>query len=85
MHSIKPPIIRLKKYGHRAYHVLINGGHWGNVCGYEDRRGTNTAWTSVWFSRESSRIPIGRIDNRLTRSEAIKEIVINTAPDRVFT
>lgn len=79
-------ILKLKKYGFRAYHVLINGEHWGNVIGYDPRRGNNIAWTAVWFEGVGRSYAIeGRVENRLTRTEAISEVKINTKPNREFS
>jgi hypothetical protein len=76
---------RLAKYGPRAYHVLIDGEHWGNVCGYERRARRNVAWTATWFLRAGRPgAYTGRIENLITRHEAVREVVINTKPDRVF-
>jgi hypothetical protein len=76
--------IKLKRYGHRAYHVIIDGQHWGNVCGYEDPRGEGTmTWTAVWFTHPDSPDRIGgRRRNVLTRREAVAEVKIETSPNR---
>lgn len=76
--------IKIQKYGTRAYHVFIQGEHWGNVCGYEDRA-ERVWWTATWFARCDMPIPEvdGKMDLRHTRDEAIAEVRINTAHGRV--
>jgi hypothetical protein len=81
----RKPTIRLQRYGTPAYHVFIDGQHWGNVCGYEESRLGNGVWvwTAVWFTHPDSPHCIGgRRRDMLTRREAVAEVKIQTIADR---
>lgn len=84
MSDVNNPEVQLKKYGERAYHVFLDGEHWGNVCGYEKPNSAEVSWSSVVFVKPSCSDCVAAIDELPTRSTAVQEIIIETAPDRRY-